>query len=190
MSKPQLLVVVASTRPGRIGIHFGRWFTELAEQRPEFDVRLVDLAEVNLPFFDEPKHPRMGNYVHQHTRDWAAVVAPSDALVFVTPEYNHGYNAVLKNALDFLHDEWRDKPVGFVSYGGVAAGTRAVHQLKQVVNALRMVPVVESVNLPFGMQFVGEDGSVAANEAMIAGAEGMVTELARLTALLRPVTVG
>jgi NAD(P)H-dependent FMN reductase len=103
----------------------------------------------------------------------------------VTPEYNYGYNAVLKNALDFLHDEWADKPVGFLSYGGVAAGTRSVQQLKQVVTALRMVPVVEAVNVPFAAQFLDAEREVRANDAMILGAEGMLRELARLTALLR-----
>ena len=114
-------------------------------------------------------------------------VSAADAFVFVTPEYNYGYNAVLKNALDFLHSEWADKPVGFLSYGGVAAGTRSVQQLKQVVTALRMVPVVESVNVPFAAQFLDADRRVRPNDAMVAGAEGMLRELARVAALLRPV---
>ena len=188
MSRPVLQVVVASTRPGRIGPAFARWFADLARQQEHFDVEVVDLAEVNLPFMDEPHHPRLGNYQHQHTKDWSATVSRADAFVFVTPEYNYGYNAVLKNALDYLHAEWADKPVGFLSYGGVAAGTRAVQQLKQVVTALRMVPVVEAVNVPFAAQFLDADRQVRPNEAMVAGAEGMLRELARFAALLRPAT--
>ena len=74
--------------------------------------------------------------------------------MFVTPEYNYGYPAAIKNAIDYLHQEWKDKPAGFVSYGGIAAGTRAVQQLKQVITTLRMVPVFESVNIPFHTQFI------------------------------------
>ena len=185
MSRPVLQVVAASTRPGRRGLAVAEWVRRLAEEHGGFDVELVDLAEVGLPVFDEPHHPRQQRYVHQHTKDWSETVSRADAFVFVTPEYNYGYNAVLKNALDFLHDEWADKPVGFLSYGGVAAGTRSVQQLKQVVTALRMVPVVEGVNVPFAAQLLDADREVRANDAMILGAEAMLRELARLTVLLR-----
>ena len=187
MSRPVLQVVIASTRPGRIGPAFARWFVDLAQQEDLFEIEVVDLAEVDLPFMDEPHHPRLHRYEHQHTKDWSATVGRADAFVFVTPEYNYGYNAVLKNALDFLHSEWADKPVGFLSYGGVAAGTRSVQQLKQVLTSLRMVPVVESVNVPFAAQFLDADRRVRPNDAMVAGAEGMLRELARVAALLRPV---
>jgi NAD(P)H-dependent FMN reductase len=185
-SRPVLLIVVASTRPGRIGIHFARWFEQQALDHAGFDVRFADLAEVNLPFFDEPKHPRFGQYEHQHTKDWSATVGSADAVVLVTPEYNHGYNAVLKNAIDYLHNEWADTPIGFVSYGGVASGTRAVQQLKQVFAALRTVTVVEAVNIPFAPQFLGEGGVVNANDIMLSSAKAMLDELARVTAQLHP----
>jgi NAD(P)H-dependent FMN reductase len=183
---PHLQVHIASTRPGRVGEPVGRWFAEQARRHAGFDVEVVDLAAVALPFFDEPKHPRFGEYVHQHTKDWSATVSRADAFVFVTPEYNYGYNAVLKNAIDFLNREWRDKAVGFVSYGGVAAGTRAVQQLKQIVTALRMVPVVDSVNIPFVQQFLAPDGTVAPNQIMLDAAAAMLDELLRVTRLLRP----
>ncbi len=189
MTRPVLQVVVASTRPGRLGPAFAAWIADLARRQEHFDVEVVDLAEVDLPFMDEPHHPRLRAYQHQHTKDWSATVDRADAFVFVTPEYNHGYNAVLKNAIDYLHAEWADKPVGFLSYGGVAAGTRAVQQLKQVLAALRMVPVVESVAVPFAARVVDDDGTVRAGDAMLTGAEGMLRELARLSALLRPVAV-
>jgi NAD(P)H-dependent FMN reductase len=185
VTRPVLHVLVASTRPGRIGPAFARWFVDVAKQEDLFEIEVVDLAEVNLPFMDEPHHPRLHRYEHQHTRDWSATVSRADAFVFVTPEYNYGYNAVLKNALDFLHEEWADKPVGFLSYGGVAAGTRSVQQLKQVVTALRMVPVVESVSVPFAAQFLDDDREVRANDVLIAAAQAMLRELSRLTALLR-----
>ena len=186
-SRPLLQIHIASTRPTRIGPVFASWFAGLAEDHPEFDIEVVDLAEVNLPFMDEPNHPRLRAYTHEHTKSWSAIVDRADALVFVTPEYNYGYNAVLKNALDFLCHEWADKPVGFVSYGGVGAGTRAVQQLKQVVTTLRMVPVLESVNIPFAMMKVTPDGELKEADPGLDEAAGlMLDELARLTAKLRP----
>src|ERR1700712_2192642 len=117
--------------------------------------------------FDEPHHPRFGRYEHEHTREWSATVDRADAFVFVTPEYNYGFNAATKNAIDYLHAEWRNKPVGFVSYGGGAAGTRAVQMLKLVVTALGMVPVLESVNIPFVQQFVDDGGGFVPNDILV-----------------------
>ena len=105
--------------------------------------------------------------------------------MFVTPEYNTGYPAALKNAIDYLHHEWLYKPVGFVSYGGVAAGTRAVQQLKQVVTTLRMIPVVDAVNIPFHAQFIGEDRVVRANDVMEQAAVALLDELVRVEAAVR-----
>ena len=183
---PHLQIVIASTRPGRVGERFARWFEGEARAHGGFEVEVVDLAEVALPFFDEPRHPRLQQYEHQHTKDWSARVSRADAFVLVAPEYNHGYNAVLKNAIDFLHNEWFDKPVGFVSYGGVASGTRMVQALKPVLLSVRMVPVVESVNIPFLQQFLTEDGEVAPNDVMVASAQAMLDELARVAGKLRP----
>lgn len=182
---PTLTIIIASTRPGRAGLPIGTWFAERARAHGGFDVEVVDLDELALPFLDEPHHPRLRRYVHQHTKDWSATVERSDAFAFVTPEYNHGYPATLKNALDFLHEEWQHKPVGFVSYGGVAAGTRAVQQLKPVVTQLGMTPVPEAVSIPFHTQVV-DDGLVQANEVMEQSADTMLDALARWTGVLRP----
>jgi NAD(P)H-dependent FMN reductase len=182
---PKLNVIVASTRPGRVGYPVAQWFTELARAHGGFEVELVDLAEVGLPLLDEPNHPRLGRYVHQHTKDWSASVSGADAFVFVTPEYNFGMPASLKNAIDYLHHEWQYKPVGFVSYGGVSAGTRAVQMTKQVVTTLKMTPVSEAVAIPFVTQFL-DDGTVRANEAMEGAAKAMLDELLRYTNALAP----
>ncbi|KQX69799.1 NADPH-dependent FMN reductase [Angustibacter sp. Root456] len=182
---PNLTVIIGSTRPGRAGLPIANWLVERAERHGGFTVEVADLAEIDLPFYDEPNHPRLGQYVHQHTKDWSAIIERADAVVFVTPEYNFGYPAALKNAIDYLHNEWRDKPVGFVSYGGVAAGTRAVQQLKQVVTTLKMIPVTESVNIPFHAQFI-DGGRVKANEVMEGAADAMLDELLRLDGALRP----
>jgi NAD(P)H-dependent FMN reductase len=187
VERPRLQVIIGSVRPGRIGEAFARWFVPIAEKHGAFEVELIDLAEVNLPFMDEPHHPRLRKYTHEHTRRWSATISRADAFVFVTPEYNYGYSPALKNAIDYLHHEWADKAVGFLSYGGVAAGTRAVQQLRQVLAGLRMVTAVEAVNVPFAAQFLDDDREVQANDVMLAAADAMLNELARLTTRLRPV---
>jgi NAD(P)H-dependent FMN reductase len=184
---PTLTIVIGSTRPGRAGLPIAQWFTARARDHDAFDeVVVADLAEIALPLLDEPNHPRLQQYSHRHTKAWSAVVEASDAFVFVTPEYNHGYPAALKNAIDFLNAEWQYKPVGFVSYGGVAAGTRAVAQLKPVAAAVKLLPIVETVAIPFHTQFIDDDGRVVANEVMEQAADAMLEELARVEAAARP----
>jgi NAD(P)H-dependent FMN reductase len=188
VSKPVLAIVIGSTRPGRVGPKFAAWFRSRAIEHGGFEVELVDLAALKLPFLDEPGFPRLHQYVHEHTINWGRIVERCDAFVFVTPEYNFGYSAVLKNAIDYLSQEWADKPVGFLSYGGVAAGTRAVQQLKQVVTALKMIPIAESVNIPFFSQFIDDSGTVRPNDLMTRSADAMLDELVRVAALVRPKT--
>lgn len=185
MSK--LGIIVASTRPGRVGLPVAQWIEAEARAHAGFDtIDFIDLAEVALPFMNEPGHPRFHRYTHQHTRDWSARVAGCEAFVFVMPEYNHGYNAELKNAIDYLHVEWQYKPLGIVSYGGVAAGTRAAQMIKPTVVGLKMTPVLESVNIPFVHQFVDDETGVVPNEMMVAAARSMFDELVRVEAALRP----
>jgi NAD(P)H-dependent FMN reductase len=186
VSKPVLQIIIASTRPGRVGLPVARWFHSVALQHPDFEVELVDLAEVGLPFFDEPNHPRLQQYVHQHTLDWSATIGRGDAFVFVTPEYNHGFNAVLKNAIDFLHHEWQNKPAGCVSYGGVAAGTRAVQLLKPVLAAVKLFPTSGSVNIPIVPQFIDDDGVFSPNDVLSAAADAMLIELEVMSRVLQP----
>src|SRR4051794_30528659 len=127
-----LKIIIASTRPGRRGPLIGSWIHELAKKNAAFELSLLDLADINLPFLDEPHHPRLQLYEHEHTKKWSNTINGADAFIFVTAEYNYGYPAPLKNALDFLFHEWSYKPVAFVSYGGIAGGTRSVQMLKQV----------------------------------------------------------
>jgi NAD(P)H-dependent FMN reductase len=185
VSRPVLQVIAASTRPARKGIAVARWIQQQAQQHGAFDVELVDLAEVGLPVFDEPNHPRMQHYTHEHTREWSVTIARGDAFVFVTPEYNHSFPGSLKNALDYLSLEWADKAAGIVSYGGVSAGLRAATALKPVLGALRMIPVVEAVSIPFFTQFLDEDDAFVPNTELEAGGKAMLDEIARLTGALR-----
>lgn len=186
MSKPVLQIIVASTRPGRVGLPVAQWFQRFAEASDEFEVELVDLADVALPLLDEPNHPIARQYTQPRTIVWSETVDRGDAFVIVHPEYNHSFNAAIKNALDHLHGEWNYKPVGFVSYGGVSAGVRAMTALKPVVAALRMTPAVEAVNIPFVGQFIDDEGRFVPNEQSEMAAAGMLAELARLEAALRP----
>jgi len=183
--KPKLLIILASTRPGRVGLPVAEWFTQLATADGRFEIEFVDLADLGLPLLDEPKHPRLREYIHQHTHAWSKTVDAADAVVLVTAEYNYGYPAALKNALDYLHHEWRHKPLGFVSYGGVAAGTRSVQQLKQVTGALQLVPTATAVNIPFVASMVN-DGRLDANDVMKQAASAMLGELATLHGALAP----
>jgi NAD(P)H-dependent FMN reductase len=182
----KLEIMVASTRPNRVGLSVGRWIEAEALTHGGFaNIELVDLAEVNLPFMNEPHHPRLGKYTHQHTLDWSTKVAEADAFIFVMPEYNFGYNAELKNAIDYLHHEWHYKPVGLASYGGVSAGTRAAQMIKQVVSALKMFPLFEAVSIPFVQQFIDDEGKLVPNDVMLAATKAMFDELVRMSEVLR-----
>jgi NAD(P)H-dependent FMN reductase len=145
---PRIQVILGSTRQGRAGEQVARWFADLAAQRDDVDVELVDLRDWPLPFFDSPTSPKRELSDDPRVRAWSAKVAEADGYVLVTPEYNYGYPAVLKNALDHLYYEWNDKPVGFVGYGGMAGGIRAVQQLRQVVVELGLVQTHAQVIIP------------------------------------------
>ena len=186
---PILTVIVGSIRPGRAGQPIAEWFAEWARAHGAFDVNVADLADIRLPLMEEPNHPRLRQYTTRHTHEWSERIDLADAFVFITPEYNYGYPATIKNAIDYLHQEWQHKPAGFVSYGGVAAGTRAVQQLKQVITTLKMLPVPESVTIPFHAQFI-RDGRFYPNDILEQAATDMLDELARLDGVLRPLRAG
>lgn len=181
----KLMIIIASTRPGRVGLPVGTWFTNRVRERSGFEIDLVDLAELNLPFMDEPNHPRLRKYTHQHTKDWSARVDAAEAFVFVMPEYNYGFNAPLKNAIDYLLQEWQYKPVGFVTYGGIAGGTRALQLIKPVLSALKLVPVTEAVNIPFVAQYINEEDQFVPNESVERAVPTMLNELTRWANMLK-----
>ena len=184
-----LKIIIASTRPGRKGPIMASWIYELAKSNPAFEVTLLDLAIINLPFLDEASHPRLRKYEKDHTKNWSILVDNADAFIIVTPEYNYGFPATIKNAIDFLFHEWAYKPVGFVSYGGVAAGTRSVQMLKQVVSAVKMMPLPENVNLPFFTNHINEQDVFVPDDAIIKSAGTMLADLAKWTAALKPLRI-
>jgi NAD(P)H-dependent FMN reductase len=178
----KLSVVIASVRPGRVGLPIGTWFHGFARKHGRFEATLVDLAEVNLPFHDEPKHPRFGDYEKPHTKAWSALISPADAFVFVIPEYNYSAPPSLLNALDYLYNEWNYKPAGFVSYGGPAGGARSVAMTKQTVTALKMMPMFEGVGIPL----VTQHGVFTPAEFHEKAATTMLDELLRWSEALAP----
>lgn len=181
-------IIIASTRPGRKGPAIAGWFYELAKKRPH-RFELIDLAEVNLPFLDEPNHPSMRKYTQQHTKDWSAKIDDADGFIVILPEYNHAYPATIKNALDYLFQEWQNKPIGFVSYGGISAGTRSVQQLKPVVTALKMMPIPEAVTIPFFTQYINDEGIFTSGDSINKSAETMLNELLSWAEALKPMRV-
>jgi NAD(P)H-dependent FMN reductase len=181
-----LQIVIVSTRQGRLGPPVAHWFLEHARRFEGFDVELVDLAEVNLPLFDEPHHPRFANYQHEHTKRWSAIVSRADAFVFVTPEYNFSAPPSLVNALDYLAKEWAYKPAAFVSYGGISGGTRSVIMTKSILTTLRMVPIYEAVNIPFFAQQIDHaTGHFKANDVNEKAADAMLKELHKWAVALK-----
>ncbi|MDH6223121.1 MULTISPECIES: bifunctional NAD(P)H-dependent oxidoreductase/GNAT family N-acetyltransferase [Streptomyces] len=187
MKTIRVLVLVCSTRPGALGPAVGKWLTGALEARAgELDVELVPLSlgDLGLSFLDEEEEPSSGIYAHEHTRRWSALVDAADGFLVVTPEYNYGMPATLKNALDHLGREWAWKPMGFVSYGHTSAGTRSVQHAKQVVTTLRLVPLGATLAMRIGDTV--QDGQVRPGAAAAETAVGVLEELVRVSHALRP----
>lgn len=181
----RLMIIVGSVRPGRVGLPVAEWVRDVATADGRFDIDFVDLKELALPFMDEPQHPSKQQYTHPHTIAWSERVTAADAIVFVTPEYNHSFSPALKNALDYLAKEWWRKPVSFVSYGGISGGTRGVTALEPVIVLQGMVKTGPNVEI----NFVGTkiaDGAFEPDEKVAAILANALTELHELAPVLRP----
>lgn len=146
----KLMVINGSVREGRVSEKVQAWISEILQGEADLEVDVVDLKEVVLPFYDEPTPPSVPGFAYKNPKgaEWAKRVGAAEAFLLITPEYNHGPTAVLKNAVDWVFEEWRYKPVGFVSYGGAAAGTRAVQQLKLNLLNVDCYPVRNNVHIP------------------------------------------
>ena len=153
----KIAIIVGSTRPGRKGEAIAQWAYEIARRRTDADFTLLDLATFELPLLDEPMPAASGSYSHPHTKTWSAAIASFDGYVFVTPEYNHGTSGALKNAIDFLYNEWLDKAAGFIGYG-YAMGARAIENLRLVMASLQVATVRPQVGLSLFADF--ERGTV------------------------------
>ncbi len=153
-------IIIGSTRPGRRGEAVAQWVHKLAMQRDDAVYEIVDLADHNLPHLNEAVPAAMGpeNYVSDHTRRWAETISQYDGYVFVTPEYNHSYTGVLKNAIDYLYSEWHNKSAGFIGYG-LNGGIRAVEHLRLVLAELHVAGVRDQITLNYFTEF-GANGEV------------------------------
>ena len=181
-----LKIVIGSTRPGRKGPSVAAWAAKTAEGHGAFDVDLVDLADFDLPLLDEAAHPSQQSYEHDHTKRWSAEMASADAFVFVTPEYDYFPPAGLVNAVQCLHREWRYKPAGVVSYGGITGGMRSSGQLKLLLGGLGMAAIPQGVALPFFGQHISEDGVFEPPGGAADQAKAMLDELQKWAGALKP----
>lgn len=169
-------IIIGSTRPGRNGEAVARWVYENASKRTDAEFELVDIADFNLPLLDEPVSAAYGQYSKEHTKAWSAKIASFDGYVFVTPEYNHATTGALKNAIDFLYNEWNNKAAGFVGYGSLG-GALAIENLRMICAELQIADVRTQVSLSLFTDF--ENFSVfKPNEAIhIPSLNGMLDQL-------------
>jgi NAD(P)H-dependent FMN reductase len=173
----KIKIIAGSTRPGRFNIQPARWITEIAKARQDSEVELLDLEEINLPFLDEAAPPMMQKYTKEHTKKWAKKISEADGFILVTPEYNHSFSPVLKNAIDYLFKEWHFKPVTFVSYGSLAGGSRAVEHLRGVAAEVKMYDLREQIMLPSYWENLNEKGEYKFTERHEKNANEMLDSL-------------
>lgn len=157
----KIYIILGSTRQNRRSEMVGKWVFTQAKQRKDMEVELIDLRDYPLPYYDEPSTPTVlkGTYSSEIAKKWVEKVGEADGYLFVTPEYNHGYPAVLKNALDYPYSEWNQKPAAFVSYGGMSGGIRSVEQLRQVVAELQMVSIQATLAFQYVRLAFDESGN-------------------------------
>lgn len=170
----QLSIIVSSTRPGRIGDKVTSWVAEQADPQA-WEVRVLDLAEIDLPFFDEEDMPRNGNYAKAHTQAWASAVFESAAIVVVTPQYNRSFPAPIKNAVDYLFAEWQSKPIGIVGYGWSGAGDARADLAKVLTHV--QADVVGDLGLTFPEQLTVDGSVVNAGDVATAELRGLLDAL-------------
>lgn len=173
-----LVIIVGSTREGRFGDTVARWFVAQARHRSDVAIDVIDLADLEVPaVYPEQPGPEL--------QALTARIDQADAFVVVTPEYNHGYPASLKQAIDLQYEEWRAKPVAFVSYGGTAGGLRSVEQLRQVFAELHVVTMRDSVSFHNVWDLFDESGELEEPAGPNTAAKGMLDQLAWWALALR-----
>ncbi|HEV3245455.1 MAG TPA: NAD(P)H-dependent oxidoreductase [Candidatus Paceibacterota bacterium] len=180
MDKLKVKVILGSTRQSRFSEKPGNWIFGIAKQRPDIEVELLDLREYPMPFFDEPVSPsaKKEPYKNEVVAKWTAKIKEADAFVIIAPEYNHGYPAVLKNALDYVYQEWNNKAVGFVSYGSVL-GARSVEQLREIAVELQMAPIRNAIHMPYDVVMALNGGKTPeeAFASYVERAKGLLDQL-------------
>src|SRR5665213_1751940 len=152
-------VIIGSTRPSRMGKQFADWLIENLPKYPDIEFEVVDLVDVGLPLLDEPHQAAQNKYQNNHTKVWSKIISQGNGYIWLTPEYNAGYSAALKNAIDYLYSEWNDKPIMIVSYG-VSGGTTASAQLRQVAERLKMKVVEQAPAIKLPYESIDETGKI------------------------------
>ncbi len=179
----KIAIIIGSTRPGRKGEAVAKWVYEQSKSRTDAQFELVDIEAYNLPLLDEENVPAMGQYEKEHTKKWAAKIAEFDGYVFVTPEYNHGTSAALKNALDFLFKEWTNKSCGFVGYGWTG-GLRGIEQLRSCVSNLELADVRQQLDISFIHDY--KDGVLAPGDHKVKALNGVFDQVVSWSNALKP----
>lgn len=169
-------VIIGSTRPGRVGPKVATWVRDTAAMNASFNVELLDLVDFNLPLLDEPAHPAMQQYEHQHTKEWSRSIAAGDAFIFVIPEYDFFPSAAVINAVQTLYREWERKPAGVVSYGGISGGLRSSQVFRSLLSCVNIHALPQAVPVPFVSEFIASD-AFAPSKQHDAGLEAMLIEL-------------
>jgi NAD(P)H-dependent FMN reductase len=183
-------IIIGSTRQGRFGEKPAQWIFEQIKNVEGVEAELLDLRDYPLPFFEEAISPstKKEPYKNPMVEKWTSKIADGDAYIVVTPEYNHGYPAVLKNAFDYVFSEWNKKPIGFISYGSVG-GARSVEQLRQVVVELQMLPIRNAINIFWSMYMEVAKETVgtkpSALDALKSGADRFIEQLIWWTKILK-----
>ena len=171
-----LLVILGSNRPGRIGERVGKWVLKSLEASPSFNVDFADLAQMDLGFALSANHPRTGIY-EGGVRDLASKLGAADVFIIITPEYNHGYPAILKHAIDSIYAEWFAKAGAIVSYGSASAGLRASEQIRQVLAELRTHITRNGIAISGASQKIDETGTWIGTEDMGPAFKSVTDEL-------------
>ena len=185
----KIKVISGSVREGRFNDKPANWITEELKKHEDVEVELLDLKEYELPFFNAPERPsyKQKPYENPAVAKWTAKISEADAFIMVTPEYNHGTSAVLKNAIDWVGPEWNNKPVAFVSYGTVG-GARAVEQLRLIAGELQMMDIRNAILIP-SHQFIpvlmGQTKAKDLFDSLEKPAEAMISQLLWWTELLK-----
>lgn len=182
----KLNIIIASTRPGRVGPAVADWVHTFTKEHSKFDVTLVDLADFKLPLLDEAAHPVLQQYQHGHTKRWSESVNSADAYVFVTPEYDFFPPASIVNAIQVLAKEWAYKPAGVVCYGAISGGLRSAQQLRLLLANVDIHALMKTVPVPLVKKHIGEDGRFTPTEEMNQSLKGMLAELDKWAVALKP----
>lgn len=193
MDQVNIKIILASIREGRFGVHPARWITDIASGMEGISVELLDLKDYQLPMFADAVSPKnvSGSYGNSAVDAWSAKIEEADGFVVVTPEYNHGYPASLKNNIDHIYREWVRKPICFVGYG-TTGGARAIQQLRGVAIELQMVPMRNSVHIFNPWNLTDESGNVKQGvfDDQVKVAEGMLNQMVEWARDLKSIRLG